>query len=154
MAEHRVARSVVVAAPAPRIFSILAAPSRHSEIDASGSVRGVRFGPERLGLGERFAMDMRIVAPYRMSNRVVEFEEGRRIAWRHQGPHRWRWELEELDDGTTRVTETFDYSYASRLARAFYVLAGWPSRNARSIEATLLRLKDAAEREPPAPFGA
>ena len=49
-------------------------------------------------------------------NHVEEFEEGRRIAWRPSEPgatppgHLWRWELEPLDDGRTRVTHTYDWS--------------------------------------------
>jgi hypothetical protein len=39
---------------------------------------------------------------------VVEFDEGRRIAWRHIGRHTWRYELEPIDATTTVVTETFD----------------------------------------------
>ena len=46
--------------------------------------------------------------PYRTDNTVVEFEEGRLIAWCHFNRHRWRYELEPLGDGSTLVTETFD----------------------------------------------
>lgn len=144
MATHLVSRSVVVDAPAQQIFDILAAPDRHSEFDGSGSVKGVTEGPDRLSRGAEFGMDMVLGLPYRISNRVVEFEEGRRIAWRHFGPHRWRWELTPQSDGTTRVTETFDYT---RAARGVYKLLGFPARNARSIEQTLPRLKDLAEAE-------
>lgn len=144
MAQHKVSRSVVVAAPASEIFEILAAPSRHPEFDGSGSVRRFRTGPSRLELGTHFGMRMQLGTGYRISNQVVEFTEGRRIAWRHFAPHRWRFELEPLDDRTTRVTETFDY--ANPLAY-YYVLFGWPNRNARGIEETLPRLKELAEQE-------
>jgi hypothetical protein len=145
MAEYRVSRSAVIDAPAARIFEILASPARHSEIDGSGTVRGSLFGPPRLAEDARFGMDMKMLGvPYRMTNRVVEYEEGRRIAWRHLGPHRWRYELEELPGGGTRVTETFDYSHGFG---AVYVLLGMPARNARGIEGTLVRLKELAERK-------
>lgn len=144
MGTHKVARSVVVDAPAERIFDIIATPSRHSEFDGSGTVRDALSGPARLERGSEFGMDMRMFGiPYRMTNRVVEFEPDRLIAWRHFGPHRWRYELEELPGGGTRVTETFDYSIRFS---AFYVLAGLPARNAAGIEQTLPRLKDAAEK--------
>ncbi|PSK98557.1 polyketide cyclase/dehydrase/lipid transport protein [Murinocardiopsis flavida] len=142
MATHLVSRSVVIDAPAQTIFDILAAPHRHSEFDGSGSVKGLVEGPERLTRGARFGMDMVLGLPYRISNRVVEFEEGRRIAWRHAGPHRWRWELAPFGDGATRVTETFDYT---RAPRGVYQLLGIPARNARGIERTLPRLKRLAE---------
>lgn len=145
MAEHQVSRSVVIAAPAARIFAILAAPRRHPEFDGSGSVRGHIRGPERLDRGAEFGMDMKLFGvPYRITNRVVEYEEDRLIAWRHNGPHRWRWRLEPVDEDTTRVTETFDYS---RGGAFIYQLIGYPARNARAIEETLPRLKDLAERE-------
>lgn len=144
MARNQVSRGVVVAAPARLIFDIIASPARHAELDGSGSVRRPLEAPERLTLGSEFGMAMRLGVSYRMRNRVVEYEEGRLIAWRHLGTHRWRWELTELGDGTTRVTETFDYS---RRFVFLYQLAGWPMRNARAIEATLPRLKRLAEAE-------
>lgn len=138
-----VTRSVVVDAPAKRIFDLLADPARHTELDGSGTVRGTVFGPDRLESGSEFGMDMRMMGlPYRMTNRVVEFEEDRLIAWKHVGSHRWRYELQEVDPGRTLVTETFDYTRGQTL---FYVLSGAPARNARGIEETLVRLKRVAE---------
>ena len=49
--------------------------------------------------------------PYRVQNEVVEFEEDRKIAWRHLGHHVWRYELEPVAEGT-RVTETFEWAHA------------------------------------------
>ncbi|MFE3458767.1 SRPBCC family protein [Nocardiopsis aegyptia] len=144
MGTHRVSRSIVIDAPAERIFDIIATPSRHSEFDGSGTVQHAVSGPDRLEQGSEFGMDMRMFGvPYRMTNRVVEFEPNRLIAWRHIGPHRWRYELEESAGGGTRVTETFDYSFRFP---AYYVLAGMPARNAAGIEQSLLRLKDVAEK--------
>jgi uncharacterized protein YndB with AHSA1/START domain len=128
---------VVVAAPPEAVFDLLADPARHPELDGSGTVQGRRSGPARLALGARFGMRMRLGVPYAITNEVVEFEEGRRIAWRHLGHHVWRWELAPVPEGT-RVTETFDWDVA-RSPRALE-LAGVPARNARSIEATLARL--------------
>lgn len=142
-----ISRSVVVDAPAASIFDILADPRRHPDFDGSGSVRGAISGPERLALGAKFGMDMRIVVPYRVSSRVKEFEEGRRIAWAHLGGHRWRYELESLPDGSTRVTETFDATTA-RSARALKLMDAY-GRNARAIEETLPRLAALAEGEGP-----
>ena len=129
-----VSRSVVVAAPPAQVFSLLADPRRHAEIDGSGTVKGAMKGPDRLSLGDRFAMRMRLGVPYVISNQVVELEPDRRLAWRHLGHHIWRYELEPVDAGT-RVTETFDWAHArSPLALE---LLGIPARNARSIDATL-----------------
>ena len=98
----------VPATPA-QIFDVLAKPSMHSVIDGSGSVRGKLVGPDRLSLGAKFGMSMYLVLPYRITNTVVEFEESKRIGWRHFGGHVWRYLLEPVEGGTL-VTEQFDYS--------------------------------------------
>ncbi|MFI6577552.1 SRPBCC family protein [Nocardiopsis sp. NPDC050513] len=144
MATHQISRSITVKASAEHVFDLVATPARHPEFDGSDTVRAALSGPARLSPGSRFGMTMRVFGlPYRMTNRVVEFEQDRLIAWRHLGPHRWRYELEELSEGVTRVTETFDYS---RGLPVLYVLSGVPARNAASIERTLVRLRESAER--------
>ncbi len=92
------------------IFEVLADPRQHSKIDGSGSVKAARVSaPPRLSLDAKFTMDMKIGVPYKMTNTVVEFEENRRIAWRHLGGHIWRYILEPVDGGT-KVVEQFDYN--------------------------------------------
>jgi uncharacterized protein YndB with AHSA1/START domain len=139
--------SRVIDAPAERIFDVLADPSQHPALDGSGTVRRYRGEPQRLKLGSRFGMGMHYVVPYRIKNTVVEFEDGRLIAWRHFGGHRWRFELQPDEDGATRVTESFDWSTA--VSPKFIELAGYPRRHVPNMEATLQRL--AAEVEAPAP---
>jgi hypothetical protein len=130
-----ISASAVVDAPAGEIFELLTDPAMHPVIDGSGTVLAARGRPKRLALGTSFGMDMRIGANYRIRNTVVEFEEGRLIAWRHFNGHRWRWALEPLPDGRTRVTETFDW----RTARHPIVVAllGFPRRNRRAIDRSL-----------------
>lgn len=129
-----------VAAPIQDIFDLLATPSRHAEIDGSGSVRGVQpRTPERLSPGARFGMEMRIGLPYKIVSEVVEFEEPSRIAWRHFAGHVWRYLLEPVDDQHTRVTEQFDTT-GSRTPLALTLVRA-RARNAKSINATLDRLQ-------------
>jgi uncharacterized protein YndB with AHSA1/START domain len=107
----------VVAAPPEAVFALLADPRRHREIDGSGTLRDTVDGPVRLHRGARFGMRMQVGAPYEMTNTVVEFEEGRRIAWQPRpsnglaalvvGGRIWRYELEPVEGGT-RVRETWD----------------------------------------------
>lgn len=127
-----------IAADAQAIFDVLADPSMHPVIDGSGTVRAARPGaPERLARGSTFGMDMSLGAPYRITNRVVEFEEGRLIAWRHFGGHRWRYILTPVDGGT-HVREEWD---ASRVKRSWILrLARYPTRTKRAMVATLERL--------------
>lgn len=133
-----VSESRLVAAPAADIFDLLADPRRHHEIDGSGSVQSAQQdAPARLSLGATFGMSMRLGVPYRITNTVVEFEEGRRIAWRHFGGHIWRYVLEPTDGGTM-VTEQFDYRGSK--SRLGLKLAGYPQRNRESIVKTLDRL--------------
>jgi uncharacterized protein YndB with AHSA1/START domain len=138
-----VSRAIVIDAPAEQIFDLLADPRRHADFDGSGSVKRSISGPQRLSLGAKFGMDMRMVVPYRVSSQVKEFDEGRRIAWAHLGGHRWRYELEPTMGGGTRVIETFDATTA-RSAQALKLMDAY-RRNARAIEETLPRLKALAE---------
>lgn len=108
----------LIPADAAAIFAVLADPSRHRELDGSGTVRAPKGGGEPLTLGSRFQMGMRLGLPYTMVNTVVEFEPDRRIAWqayppapvsRLLGGRIWRYELEPAEGGTL-VRETWDIS--------------------------------------------
>lgn len=130
-----VSHSVVVPAPAQDIFNLLADPRRHSEIDGSGSVKAAQIdAPERLALGAQFGMNMRIGMPYKITNTVVEFEEGRLIGWRHLGGHIWRYILEPVEGGT-KVTEQFDWN--TNKSPLFLKLMGAVKKNGVSIQKTL-----------------
>jgi uncharacterized protein YndB with AHSA1/START domain len=146
MSHQTVSASTTIAAPPEVVFAIVSDPHQHPRIDGSGSVQGLVEGPERLVRGAQFHVSMRLFGlPYKITNTVVEYEPDRRIAWRHFGGHRWRYELEPTADGGTEVVETFDYSRYTGLSRAFVERLGFPERNRRGIEGTLLRLKAAAE---------
>lgn len=130
-----------IAADAAAIFEVLADPALHPVIDGSGSVRETNpANPERLSRGAEFGMAMRIGAPYQITNKVVEFDEGRLIAWRHFGGHRWRYELTPVDGGTL-VREQWDTSRMNGPARRLLQLLGFPRRNRKGMAATLVRLE-------------
>jgi len=131
--------SRVIHAPASRIFNLLADPRQHVRLDGSGSVSSVKNAPERLALGSTFSMHMKMGLGYVTRNRVVEFEENRRIAWHHVAQFVWRYELEEVGGGT-KVTESFNYDKPW----AFVIIAmGVPERNRTAMEGTLERLESA-----------
>jgi len=139
MPRTRESATAVIAAAPERIFALLTDPAMHPLIDGTGSVLAVQpGGPERLRLGSKFGMDMKIGAPYKILNEVVEYDQDRLIAWRHFYGHRWRWQLKPLSDGRTEVTETFDWSTARW--PLLLTLSPFPRRNRRGIEKSLERL--------------
>jgi len=149
MSNRTVSASTTVAAPPSVVFDLVANPRQHPRIDGSGSVRGHIVGPERLFRGARFGTSMRLFGvPYSITNRVVEFEDDRCIAWRHFGAHRWRYQLDPTEDGGTVVTETWDATRYNPLAFQVLALTGFPERNRRGIEQTLVRLREVAEAAP------
>ncbi len=147
MTKKMVSASTTVNAAPSVVFAILTDPRQHSRIDGSGSVGSIIEGPDRLAAkGDTFGVNMKMFgAPYKITNTVVELEEDRRIAWRHFGGHRWRYELEPTADGGTLVTETFDYTRYGPVWTTLLQLTGFPERNRRGIEQTLTRLAAAAE---------
>ena len=130
----------VIAADARTVFDLLADPSTHPLLDGSGSVRTAAVGnPRRLSKGARFGMHMRLGVPYRITNVVVEFEEGQRIAWRHFAGHRWRYLLTTVPGGTL-VREQWDPTPVPYFVR-IYKLLTFPERNRAGMQATLERLE-------------
>jgi len=136
----------VIPAPPEKIFELLADPSRHHEIDGSGTVKEAKQPAQRLALGDRFGMSMKLGVPYSMVSEVIEFEDNRRIAWQTWPPNDfaaklaggriWRYELEPVEGGTL-VRESWDISQE----RVKFVVR--PSRNKtkKAMEATLERIE-------------
>jgi hypothetical protein len=140
---YLVSRDRFIAAAPDVVFEVLATPALHSEIDGSGTVKGAQpLGPLRLGPGAKFGMEMKIRVSYRILNTVTEFEEGRRIGWRHFYGHLWRYLLEPATNSSgvpgTLVTEQWDARHVR--GRALLRLAGYLGRHPANIDRTLARL--------------
>jgi uncharacterized protein YndB with AHSA1/START domain len=137
----------VIPAPPEAIFGLLADPARHHDIDGSGTVVEAKEGSQRLVLGSRFGMAMKMGIPYSMVSEVVEFEEGRRIAWQTRGAGRigkhvagriWRYELEPVEGGT-RVRESWDITHESALTKP--LVRRGAEQTAKNMTATLERIE-------------
>ncbi|WP_433579878.1 SRPBCC family protein [Nocardia brasiliensis] len=114
-----------IAAGADTIFELIADPAQQPRWDGNENLAEAPTGQRVRAVGDVFTMTLTMGAV--RENHVVEFEEGRRIAWRpsevgqEQPGHLWRWEIEPIDDARTRVTHTYDWSQLTdekRLVRA------------------------------------
>jgi hypothetical protein len=72
-----------IAAPAARIFRVLADPANHPPLDGSGMLRAAPDQPVLSQVGDTFTMAMYLpaIGDYLMLNRVIAFDQDRRIAW-------------------------------------------------------------------------
>ena len=109
-----VSASKRIAAPAASIFELIADPARQPEWDGNDNLAQAAPGQRVRAVGDVFVMTLSH-GPVR-ENHVVEFDEGRLIAWLPSEPgkpppgHLWRWKLEPLDGSRTLVTHTYDWS--------------------------------------------
>ena len=136
---------IVINAPADKIFTILANPHRHKEIDGSATIQENFSGPDKLVLGSKFGMKMHLGIDYRIQNTVVEYKENELIAWRHLGRWIWRYELVNIGPQTTQVTETFDASRAPLIAKAWLSFRKAYPWTQKAVAKTLVRLKSITE---------
>ena len=135
-----------IAASAPRVFELIADPVQQPLWDGNDNLAEAEPGQRVRGQGDVFTMTL--TGGNIRENHIVEFEEGRRIAWLPSEPgrqppgHLWRWELEPLSETRTRVTHTYDWSRLTdqnRLPRA-------RRTTTERLQASLDRLAEIAER--------
>jgi len=138
------ARIIIHAKPS-LIFSTLNNPKRHKEIDGSATITANVSGPDELTLGSKFGMKMHLGVTYRIRNTVVEYKKNELIAWKHLGQWRWRYELVDIGNGSTQVTETFDGTYAPGIAQTWLNFRKAYPWTQLAVAKTLVRLKEAAE---------
>jgi len=141
-----VSASCEIAAPADKIFELIADPSLQPRWDGNDNLAEAPTDQRVRAVGDVFTMTITMGSI--RENHVVEFEEGRLIAWRPSEPgkeppgHLWRWELEPLDDSCTLVTHTYDWSRLTdemRLPRA-------RATTADKLQLSMERLAELAER--------
>ena len=147
----------VINAPAGAIFALIADAGKHSTFDGSGTVDHTTAESIPLQLGTTFSMRMRgrpetLFMPYTMSNKVIEFERDRLIAWQPTtlgglvGGRIWRYELSPVEAegsatpgaGGTLVRETWDVSRDRQ--RMMLKMGAMPKQAEDGMRATLERL--------------
>jgi len=120
-----VSASREIAAGSARIFALIADPAAQPGWDGNDNLAAAPAGQRVRRAGDVFTMTL--TRGEVRENHVVEFEEGRRIAWTPAEPgreppgHLWRWELEPAGASRTRVTHTYDWTRLTdegRLPRA------------------------------------
>lgn len=134
-----------IAASAESIFELIADPAQQPRWDGNDNLAVAPGGQRVRGLGAVFVMTT--TKGNIRENHVVEFDEGRLIAWRPAEPdqkppgHLWRWVLEPVASSRTRVTHTYDWTELTdqkRLPRA-------RATTADKLQASLDRLGALAE---------
>jgi len=129
---------LVINAPAKKIFDFLSMPKNHPLMDGSGMVKNTFSGPERLYLGAKFGMRMRLGIPYVIKNQVIEHQDNKSIAWQHLLHNVWRYELQEIDPNTTLVIESWD----GRKARSKWWVSDAGKWVPTAMAKTLVKLKE------------
>jgi uncharacterized protein YndB with AHSA1/START domain len=136
-----------IAASADAIFELIADPAQQPRWDGNDNLAEAPSDQRIRGVGEVFLMTT--TKGNVRENHVVEFEEGRLIAWLPAEPgqdppgHLWRWALDPIDPVRTRVTHTYDWTALTderRLTRA-------RATTADRLRASLDRLATLAESE-------
>ena len=143
-----VSASREIGADAEVMWELLVEPAEHSKVDGNDNVVAAEPGQRVVAVGDVFVTSLTNGSI--RHNHVVEFDDGRLLAWCPSEPdreppgHRWRWELEPLGPGRTLVTHTYDWTELSdetRLERA-------RATTAERLDASIDRLAAIAERSP------
>ena len=134
-----------IAASASVIFELIADPAQQPRWDGNDNLASAAGGQRVRGVGDVFVMS--ITQGGVRENHVVDFEEGRRIAWKPAEQdkstpgHRWAWELEPIDSNHTRVTHTYDWTELTEEKRQIVARAITSDK----LQASLDRLASVAE---------
>jgi uncharacterized protein YndB with AHSA1/START domain len=138
-AESRVVSASREVRAAPnRIFELIADPSRQPEWDGNNNLAEAASGQRVRAVGDVFSMTLTRGSV--RENHVVEFAEGRLIAWKPAEPGQapigqlWRWEVEPIDDERSLVVHTYDWTDLHDESRFQRARATTSERLAASID--------------------
>lgn len=112
--------SRTINAPVAQVWDVLSNPELHKEFDSSGRVRSDDKSDRIQATDQVFTMNMEGPdGAYKTDNHVVGYNEHKLLAWATapagQDPLGWQWvwELNSVDDSTTEVSLTYDWSQVS-----------------------------------------
>ncbi|MFF0541324.1 SRPBCC family protein [Nocardia thailandica] len=135
-----------IAAPAAEIFELIADPAQQPRWDGNDNLAEAEDGQRVTAAGQFFLTTLTHGAV--RQNHVVEFAEGRLIAWNpsevgQPAPgHLWRWELEPVAEDRTKVTHTYDWTALTDEKRQVRARATTEDK----LQASVDRLAELAER--------
>ena len=139
-----------IAAPTDAVFGVLADPSRHTELDGSGFVKGLAEGDRLTHVGQKFTMDMsgdHMGGDYQTDNIVSAFEENRALAWKTAPagtePPGWYWSWQLAPNGDA-TTATLVYDWSEVTDQDLLDKVGFPLVEESDLEQTLTKLDAAA----------
>jgi hypothetical protein len=129
--QENVSAILTVAAPAARVFAVLADPTAHAAIDGTGWVQEAVDRAPLTEVGQIFRMDMyhggHPDGDYRVVNKVEVLDPPRAIGWMtgtekgdgelEFGGWIWRYDLAPLGPSETEVTLTYDWSAVPQFIR-------------------------------------
>ncbi len=133
MPEENVSATLTVAAPAARVFAVLADPTTHSSIDGTSWVQESVDRAPLTGVGQVFRMGMyhpnHPDGDYQTANKVHVFDPPRAIGWLtgtetgdghlEFGGWFWRYDLAPVGPSGTEVTLTYDWSAVPQSFRGY-----------------------------------
>jgi uncharacterized protein YndB with AHSA1/START domain len=140
-----VSAEIDIDAPAEAVFELIADPARQPEWDGNDNLGSSAVGHRVTGSGGSFVTTL--TKGVDRENHVVDFAEGRLIAWMPSEVdgepfgQKWVWEVETAGEGSCLVRHTYDWTELrdpQRLPRA-------QSTTAANLLASLKRLKALAE---------
>lgn len=134
-----------IAAPAARVFELIADPARQPAWDGNDNLGTAAQGQRITGTGESFVTTL--TKGVDRENHIVDFAEGRLIAWKPSDVggepfgQKWTWEIEAAGEHTCQARQTYDWTELrdpQRLPRA-------QSTKSENLAASMERLKALAE---------
>ena len=133
ISQENLSATLTFAAPAARVFAVLADPTSHSAIDGTGWVRESVDRAPLTEVGQIFRMDMHhgnhANSDYQVVNKVQVLNPPSAISWLtgydkgdgqlEFGGWFWRYDLAPLGASETEVTLTYDWSAVPQSIREY-----------------------------------